>query len=207
MLPLLPGGQAYLDAAGRAAFNETGDRAIQVQELANGCCCNLLFHLQCDLDSVSGQQQLGSSAVVASAAAVRLLLELQLFAAAAVQRQHQVQQLLQQQAALPSRHPHITNVLVFNARKLLKMLVRALAASGRSCLPPEVLQQAGLQLLQALAAPLQQLQLSAPGESFYDDAASADALTGFSEALYVLVTAACGAEQQKGDDDEHDQCA
>jgi hypothetical protein len=146
--------------------------------------------MQCNLNSGSGQQQFGSSAVVVSAAAVRLLLELQLLAAAAVQRQHQVSQQPQQQPTLPSRRLRIANKLVFRSRTLLKMLVRALAASGRSCLPSEVLQQ---------------LQMSAAGDSFYDDAASGDALAGFSEAMYVLVTTACGAEQQEGQDGEHDE--
>jgi hypothetical protein len=158
-------------------------------------------------DTISSQQQLGSSSVVVSAAAVRLLLELQLLTAGAVQRQrqHQVQQLLQQQPASTSRRRNITSMLFVNCRKLLALVIQALAASSRSCLPPEVLQQAGLQLLQALAAPLQQLQLSAPGDSFDDYAISAEAWSGFSKALYVLVTAACGAEQPEGEHGEHVQ--
>jgi hypothetical protein len=214
MLPLLPGGQAYLDAAGRARFagtdyTDTGEeRAIEIHEMANSCCCTLLMYMQYNRGGMLGQQQLGGSSVVVSAAAVRLLLELQLLAAGAVQRQrqHQAPQLPQQQPTLPSRPRHITNVLVLNCRKLLMAMVRALAASNRSCLPPEVLQQAGLQLLQALAAPTQQLQLSGPGYSFYEDAAAVEAVTGFSEALYVLVTAACGAEElpeQRGEHNKH----
>jgi hypothetical protein len=210
MLPLVPGGQAYLDTPGRATLTgaESGEgRAIEFHEMANGCCCILIIYMQYYLNSGLSQQQLGGSSVLVSAAAVRLLLELQLLVAGAVQRQqlHQVPQLLQQQPTGTSRWRHITNVLVINCRGLLTLLIRALAASVRSCLPREVLQQAGLQLLQALAAPLQQLQLSAPGDSFYDNAASAGGLTGFSEALYVLVTAACGAEELQNQHGEHGQ--
>jgi hypothetical protein len=207
MLPLVPGGQAYLDTPGRATFTGavSGEgRAIEVHEMANGCCCILIVYMQYYLNSGISQQQLGGSSVLVSAAAVRLLLELQLLAAGAVQRQrlHQVPQLL---PTGTSRRWHITNMLVANCRGLLTLLIRALAASVRSCLPREVMQQAGLQLLQALAAPLQQLQLTAPGDSFYDDATSVGGLTGFGEALFVLVTAACGAEEPEGGQGEHDQ--
>jgi hypothetical protein len=204
MLPLLPGGQVYLDAAESATsgWGATGeDRATHIHDLANSCCCTLLAHMQ--------QQQLGSSAasVLVSAAAVRLLLELQLLAAGAAQRQwqrqYQVPQLLQQQPTSTSRRRNIATVLLQNCRRVLALLIRALAVSARSCLPPEVLQQAGLQLLQALAAPMQQLQLRAPGDAFYDDAAAVEGMTAFKEALYVLVTAACGAEQLEGERGEH----
>jgi hypothetical protein len=203
LLPLLPGGQTYLDTAARAASNLRGtveERAVGIRGFANCCCCNLLHYLQHNPHRVSGQQQLGSAAGVVSAAAVRLVLELQLLAAGAVQqqrqRQHQVPQLQQQQQqpASPSEPLHSSDLLVFSCRELLQVLVRELAAAARSCLPPKVLQQAGLQLLQALAAPLQQLQLSGPGGSFYDSAATSQSLPDLGEALYVLVTAACGAQ-------------
>jgi hypothetical protein len=185
MLPLPPGGQAYLDTAGRATFagvESGGDRAIEIHEMANSCCCILIIHMQYILESLSGQQGTGGSAVLVSAAAVRLLLELQLLAAGAVQRQHHQQQ----QQTLTSRRRHVKNALVVNCRKLLALLIKALVVSSRSCLPPAVLQQAGLQLLQALAAPLQQLQLSAPGDSFYDDVASTGALTSCAKRCMCL---------------------
>jgi hypothetical protein len=64
MLPLLPGGQVYLDAAGAAMSGwrlTSEDRAIQIRELAHACCCILLIYVQQNLASVSGQQQLGGS--------------------------------------------------------------------------------------------------------------------------------------------------
>jgi hypothetical protein len=70
-----------------------------------------------------------------------------------------------------------------------------LAAISRSRLLPELLQQAGLQLLQALAAPLQQWQLSRVGDSFIDNADAIGALPLFGDTLHGLVTAACGAQR------------
>jgi hypothetical protein len=49
------------------------------------------------------------------------------------------------------------------------VLIKALVATSRSCLPHEVLQQAGLQLLQALVTPLQQQKLGRFGYSFVRD--------------------------------------
>jgi hypothetical protein len=51
-----------------------------------------------------------------------------------------------------------------------------------------VLQQAGLQLLQALAAPLQQLQLSSPGDALLHSAAAWQ--PGLAAQLHVLRAAA-----------------
>jgi hypothetical protein len=85
--------------------------------------------------------------------------------------------------------------------------IRALVATSRSCLPPEVLQQAGLQLLQALAAPLQQWHISRSGDSFLQNTAVAGALPPFGGTLQWLVTAACGAEPKHSQDpnSEHDK--
>jgi hypothetical protein len=77
---------------------------------------------------------------------------------------------------------------------LLQMQIKALVATSRSCLPPEVLQQAGLQLLQALAAPLQQWHVSRTGDSFFHRAEQTGALALFGDTLKWLVTAACGAQ-------------
>jgi hypothetical protein len=69
----------------------------------------------------------------------------------------------------------------------------ALAQASGSCLPPDVLQQAGLQLLQALAAPLQQLQLSSEGHAMFMQKMSTELLhEHVSDACHALVTAACG---------------
>jgi hypothetical protein len=129
---------------------------------------------------------------------VRLVLELQLLAAAQVQRQRQNQsppplpQQQQQQQQLPASHVRrSTYSLLLLSADLLDLQIRALAVTSRGWLPPEVLQQAGLQLLQALAAPLQQLQLGGPDDLYRASGAVPQWLSG---TLYWLVTAACGAE-------------
>jgi hypothetical protein len=91
-----------------------------------------------------------------SPAAVRLVLELLLLVSALMQRRRTASQQQQQQRV---DHDYGESLLL-QANQVLHIQIRAvLQVTGASCLPPEVLQQAGLQLLQALAAPLQQLQL------------------------------------------------
>jgi hypothetical protein len=132
-----------------------------------------------------------------SGAAVRLVLELQLLACGAVQRQRrwQRQQQQQRQQALPPEDEAVTDNFALQSWELLGLQIKALVATSHSCLPPEVLQQAGLQLLQALAAPLQQWQLSRLGDSFFQNETANGALIHFGDTLLVLVTAACGAQQ------------
>jgi hypothetical protein len=197
MLQLLPGGQAYLDAAAEEAAGlglSAEKTAVQLRYLA-GCCCQtinqgLLHHL----GSIAGQQQLSRNDLLVSCAAVRLLLELTLLASAAVQRQReqQRQQQQQQQQAMSPQNQEVTDVFAVQTWDLLMVQIKALAVTSRSCLPPEVLQQAGLQLLQALAAPLQQWQLSKAGDSFMNNAGAG--LPLFANTLQGLVTAACGAQ-------------
>jgi hypothetical protein len=157
MLQLLPGGQAYVDAT--APSGDQSSRQSTRTMLAYRCATALNIVMQQLLDSASrdtehaGKQWLNKDAPVLSAAAVQLVLELQLLAAGEMQRQRQQQQQLG------------TAALLLNCNVLLTAQIKALAQIGydsSSCLPPEVLQQAGLQLLQALAAPLQQLQLCSP---------------------------------------------
>jgi hypothetical protein len=156
MLQLLPGGQAYLDAAAAAMARECREAVLQMQWQQTCAALNVLlasFVHSMPGDSTSQQQMDGRSPLL-SAAAVRLMLELQLLAAGAMQR-------LRLDASRPSSSAvEATVQLLRNTCVLLRQQIRAgLQASGGSCLPPEVLQQAGLQLLQALAAPVQQLQL------------------------------------------------
>jgi hypothetical protein len=142
---------------------------------------------------------------VLSADAVRLVLELQLLAAGAVhsQRQNQVPPLPPPQQQ-QQKQQQSTRGLVLATNRLLKVQIKAAAATSRSCLPPEVLQQAGLHLLHALAAPLQQLQLSSPGDFFHAHE-TAD-LHIFGGVLHWLVAAACGAEPVGNEENgEHDQ--
>jgi hypothetical protein len=131
---------------------------------------------------------------------MRLVLELQLLAAADLQRQQQQQQgqiHVEDQTdgykiRLADSHEDACRLLL-DSTKLLHMQIRAnLHASGSSCLPPEVLQQAGLQLLQALAAPVQQLQLGMFGEELSEVAMMPS--VGLSDQLFALRAAATGLE-------------
>jgi hypothetical protein len=73
---------------------------------------------------------------------------------------------------------------------LLQVIIRAvLQCTGSSSLQPEVLQQAGLQLLQALAAPLQQLQLCSPQDQL---PGLVDVGGRIAEQLFALHAAAAG---------------
>jgi hypothetical protein len=216
MLQLLPGGQEYLDAAAVISAGwglSDAETVLQLQDMAASCSHFISCYLRHTLASSSGQQELKSDTVVltaagrlvlelplqrikvVTAAAVRLVLELQLLAAKAVQRerQNQVQpcsQQLQQQVEQVARHSHM---LLSSSTQLLEMQIKALAVTEGGCLPPEVLQGAGLQLLQALTAPLQQLQLRGPVASYHDSVSTQD-LARFRAVLYWLVTAARGAE-------------
>jgi hypothetical protein len=191
MLQLLPGGQAYLNTE------------IKHLKTHTWCCCYVLYNclsLGCPIPA--NQQQW---APVLSAAAVRLVLELQLLAAAEYQRWQQ-QQLLQQEE-LPAADA--VN-LICESTKLLHTLIRAVAQVSGSCLPPEVLQQTGLQLLQALAAPLQQLQ-QCSDERFQKHAqrlSSSHVPGHMGEACSVLLTAACGpsCKGMSDDDGELSEC-
>jgi hypothetical protein len=203
MLQLLPGGQAYLDAAAEeaAGWGLNGE-ATSVQLLSNaaGCCNTFNEFLYSHLRSIAGHQQISGDAVAVSGAAVRLVLELQLLACGAVHRQReqhrqqQQQQQQQRQHGLTPEQQAIADSFALQTWELLRLQIKAVAAASRSCLPPEVLQPAGLQLLQALAAPLQQWHLSRVGDSFLHTADVTDALPCFGYTLHVLVTAACGGQ-------------
>jgi hypothetical protein len=205
MLQLLPGGQAYLDTAAE----EAARWEFPIVGNAWDCCHSLSYYLRRHLQSTEGQQQISRNAVVVSSAAVRLAMELTLLAFAAVQRQREQQQQQQQQQRQLAFPPEDLNMDKFalHTWELLRLQIKALVATSRSCLPPEVLQQAGLQLLQALAAPLQQLQLSRTGDSFLQAAAATGALPLFGDTLQVLVAAACGAQPShtEGLNREYDQ--
>jgi hypothetical protein len=209
MLQLLPGGQAYLDAAAEevAAWVLTGEqKTVMLHSIAGNCCCTIHQYLHSQLNSIAGQLHISKTALV-SGAAVRLVLELQLLASGAVQRQRE-QHRQQQQQALTPEDQAFTDNLALNSWDLLRLQIKALVATSRSCLPPEVLQQAGLQLLQALAAPLQQWQLSRTSDSFLRTADVAGVLPLFGDTLLLLVTAACGAQpgNSQVQNGENEQC-
>jgi hypothetical protein len=196
MLQLLPGGQAYLDAAAKeaAGCGWTGEEfTLHLCAYADDCCRTINNYLYHQFQSIEGQQQISRSALV-SGAAVRLVLELTLLASGAVQRQReQHRQQQQQQASTPDARTAIDD-FALRTREVLGLQIRAMVATSRSCLPPEVLQQAGLQLLQALAAPLQQWQLSRIGDSSLHQAAVTGASPHVGDTLQLLVAAACGAQ-------------
>jgi hypothetical protein len=204
MLQLLPGGQGYLDVAAETAARWGEDSAFQLRTYASNCCNTINRCLESHRESIAGQQQISRNPLVSSAA-VRLVLELQLLASGAVQRQreqlrqqHQEQQ--QQQQMLTLEDQASTDKFALQTWEISKWQIKALVVSSRSCLPPEVLQQAGLQLLQALAAPLQLWQLSSPGDSFAATAVVTGMSPLFGDTLQGLVTAACGAEATQSQD-------
>jgi hypothetical protein len=192
-LQLLPSGQAYLDAAASAGEDSSSQSALKGSRrfLTYTCSGALNLVMQQLLYSASrdsgdnGKQWMNTDALILSAAAVKLVLELQLLAAGEVQRQRQQQQPWQQ-------HQRETVALLLKCNILLTTQIKALAQIGydsSSCLPPELLKQAGLQLLQALAAPLQQLQLArAAGTSPCSEALGSKVF----DQLYALRAAASG---------------
>jgi hypothetical protein len=194
MLQLLPGAQAYLDAAAAAAaancnrHEQYSCSEVDLQLwLTGGSCCAAMHLMLCHHISTSAVKQQDP---MLSAAAVRMVLELQLLSAS----EHQRQRLEQQDKASVA----VFDFLVMNSRRLLHTLIEASAQASGSCLPPEVLQQAGLQLLQALAAPLQQLHL-VDEVSLLErvlSTPSTEARGHMGRACNALVTAACGPASQ-----------
>jgi hypothetical protein len=157
MLQLLPGGQVYLDAAAVLPLATGASSHEDRMGACRSCAFGIIAMLQanCTMPGSTGQALQGGGPLL-SAAAFLLVLELQLLAAGAVQRlqtlHHSSEDSVEQR---PDRLLYACNVL-------LQGQIVAVLNAGGSCLPSEVLQQAGLQLLQALAAPLQQLQLGDP---------------------------------------------
>jgi hypothetical protein len=198
MLQLLPGGQAYLDAAAAnvASIQPQGpsSREVGLHKILRRLDAMRQVFIGClnyKLDAQHEGQTVDGSAAALSGAAVRLVLELQLLAAALVQRQRTAR--LQQQTEEAVQLQAADKFLLHN-NYLLQVHIRAvLQCTSSSCLPPEVLQQAGLQLLQALAAPLQQLQLSSPGERLLDLATSWEKVGDrLNQQLFALRAAAAG---------------
>jgi hypothetical protein len=199
MLPILAGGQAYLNAAAAALAVKSNNGDDDLRYVGRLQLCWWTYGLQSSLyDSLEhslAQPLPRQSALLASPAAVRLVLELQLLAAADLQQQQQRQMPVGDHAdthkqLLLEIHEDACRLLL-NSSKLLQLQIRAsLQASGSSCLPPEVLQRAGLQLLQALAAPVQQLQLGMFSEEMAEMAMSPTA--GLSDQLFALRAAAAG---------------
>jgi hypothetical protein len=194
MLQLLPGGQAYLDAAATFAdqhFN--GDAAVLTQQ-----CCYQAAGYVAGLGIPQGLAEhevcscVSRDAPMLSSAAIKLVLELQLLAAGVLQRLRLSKQQQLQQSRYGSTQKDGSMLLIWCNILLRQQVWAILQATGSSCLPPEVLQQAGLQLLQALAAPLQQLQLEGQAGELAGVVALFPQHAGMNEQLYVLRAAAAG---------------
>jgi hypothetical protein len=166
VLQLLPGGQAYLDAAAARVWNQqhlgtTTQLWPRIFHQLQVVQVSVIASLASTLEEQHSGQAVDAAAPLMSAAAVRLVLQLQLLAASFVQRQRATKQQQQQEVEL-LQDPQ---ALLLRTNYLLQVQIRAVLQCTRSSsLQPEVLQQAGLQLLQALAAPLQQLQLCSPDD-------------------------------------------
>jgi hypothetical protein len=183
-LQLLPGGQVYLDVAAALSSATGASSQGDSMGICRGRAHDIIDLLEASLTisgSTGGGQQLHAGAPLLSAAAILLVLELQLLAAGEVQRQQALQHSTEGSGKRrPDQLLMVCNVL------LHEQIVAFLDANG-SCLPPEVLQQAGLQLLQALAALLQQLQLGNPDHPSVG--AWQQAWRGMPSQLYVLQAA------------------
>jgi hypothetical protein len=154
---LLPGGQAFLKAAAAVLASEFADEDDSIHNCwVNGIVAANLLHVSLTASSGSDSQQQGGVNLMLSAAAMRLVLELQLLAAAAAEQQLQGQAQQQRRRRVALTMLKISNSLL---SLQIQVALQRTGGTGGSCLPPEVLQQAGLQLLQALAAPVQHSEL------------------------------------------------
>jgi hypothetical protein len=198
MLQLLPGGQAYLDVIPAWAAGEWGMVQEQIMEACRARTDTIVSLLTLSLQNccystswiTSEVQRQGRGCALLSPSAMRLTIELQLLAAAAVQRQRQSLTEQQQQ----QQWQQVEQLkLMLSCNWLLVMQIRAAVFTQGGCLPPEVLQQAGLQLLQALTAPLQQMQLQLGTNRNLPAFPSLTQDGVVNEQLYALQAAAAGA--------------
>jgi hypothetical protein len=169
MVHVLPGLRALCDAATNVTRRSEASRVhnwgTQMMSARGAARSALILADNLASRRMAGCQQLNSSSVVLSTAAVQMLLELQLLAAGLVQRLRQQVQRGQQQQDLGLSTRLQSAALLKHSAYLLREVIHAVAAcrmpaGSSSGLPPELLQQHGLLLLQALSAPLEQLQLS-----------------------------------------------
>jgi hypothetical protein len=162
LVQLLPGGQAYVNgvAAAAAAESDRDHRKQLSQHWVGASTAVLLLNevLAGEALNRPGSKTPDSSSPLLSGAALKLVLEVQLLAAAELQRQRK-----QRSSSSVEGLTERLTVTLLNCNVLLQRLLGNMAEASGSGLPPELLQQAGLQLLQALAAPLQQVQLCKAG--------------------------------------------
>jgi hypothetical protein len=232
MATLLIGGRGYLQTAADAFASVDGteqDRLHLVRTAATECMTAMQYSLaqiiRCAaLDDCSAA--LDSCVALLSPPGVKLMLQLQLLAAGRVQRQQRLlraqrtrQRQQQQQQDDDDEEgegeqeedidPRELNggsqaSLLVRSSAVLSMQIKTALCDGSSCLPPEVLQQAGLQLLQALAAPMQQrlLSKSGPYAEVFDELLDGPSHRLYSTLLYTPYTlraAACGLSPASGE--------
>jgi hypothetical protein len=193
--PLLPAGWEYLQTAADAFATVTSteqDRLHLVRTAATECVTALqhsLVQITRRAAREDGSAALDSIAALLSPNGIKLMLQLQLLAAGRVQRHRRLlreqrtrQRQQQQQQDAEGEEDQEEDIdpreldkctqsaLLVRSSCVLSMQMKTALHGGCSCLPPEVLQQAGLQLLQALAAPMQQrlLSKSGPYAQMYD---------------------------------------
>jgi hypothetical protein len=201
---LLPGGQAYVDAvvAEMAETARSHRNNVQCSHVGRAYKAVAVHRNTLAVWVTSRTLQQHYDSVMLSAAAVRLVLELQLLAAEELRRQQKQQQQRrqrQQQQAEEQRRlaQHAALALLSDCNYLLWSQTQAgMHRTNGSCLPPEVLQQAGLQLLQALAAPVQQVQLLSQQGGSSEELSS---MFNSPQQLYALRVAAEGAAVEAAD--------
>ncbi|KAF6260223.1 hypothetical protein COO60DRAFT_1685666, partial [Scenedesmus sp. NREL 46B-D3] len=207
---LLPGGTHHLHAASVAVAGGTPQldanpvkNTSAPEWTASLCARALQFSLRQMLAQHTADWQPGDGVQALTSAAAELVLNLQLLSAGLEQRHPQEAQQQYDTAEQPRQAPKIAGKgeaapvnLLASSSALLHLQVRAVLQHGSTSL--KVLQKAGLQLLQALAAPVQQQQLSSSSSSSNAAAEmqpeeSEEGAAG--QASYALRAAACGLAQ------------
>jgi hypothetical protein len=206
-----------------ASVNGTEQDRLHLVRLGATECVTALQHSLVQITRCAargnGSATLVSSAPLLSPAGVKLMLQVQLLAAGRVQRQRR---LLQEQRTRQRRQQQQQqqddddddegeeeaeeeidpreldkcwqSSLLIRSSCVLSMQIKTALHGSRSCLPPEVLQQAGLQLLQALAAPMQQRLLSkfGPYAETFDQLSEGRLCCSLLHTPYTLRAAAYG---------------
>jgi hypothetical protein len=206
-LDVRPGGKAYLEAAAARDWGEVGEKwqfySLQALDIVRAQLV-LLSARGWILAGVDEQQSHAWTKQISSYP-LDLTSEVQLLAAGLVQRQRQQQQQMQRQQPLPLPQLPVAVVtdvtssahLLMSSNMLLHAQIAGTMQLGYAGFAPEPLQQFGLHLLQALAAPVQQLLLC-PGDACGTHLLSqADVLQ---QQLYALRAALCGLAVVQHDD-------
>jgi hypothetical protein len=220
LLPLLPCGDAYLSGAAELVRFED-EEGVRFSLPTAAWCADALAVI---VTPRCRQQAVDSTGVwqpppappsadvpAQSPSAIQLSLQLQLVAASLVQRQRQEaqqqhaeeqpqkqQQQQQQQGRETSKEKRDWACLLASSNALLQMQIRAVLQSGSSCLPQGLLQKAGLQLLLAVSAPVQQQISSSTSSSSSPTTGTQHKEAGedtAGQAMFALRAAACGLAQ------------